>query len=75
MKPQLGEVITGDFQENTITIEIEGTMELSAGKVAIIPLELYNQFIKPRFCEHVPKNPKRKESFCTKCGIIVINRP
>jgi len=39
---QIGEVVTGDFQENTLTIEIEGQMILQAGKCAVVPIELYD---------------------------------
>ena len=39
MKTQLGQIVTGDFEENTITIEVDGEMELQAGKVAVISIE------------------------------------
>lgn len=46
-KTQFGEVVTGDFEERTITIEIEQDciMELTAGRVVIVPEERYKQLV------------------------------
>ena len=46
MKTQFGEVVTGDFEDNTITFEIEGAMTVQAGKYAIVPIEEYEKLIK-----------------------------
>lgn len=46
METQIGEMITGDFQENTITFEIVGSdAVLQAGKYAIVPIDDYNKLI------------------------------
>lgn len=49
MKTQFGEMLTGDFQEKTMTFIIEGEMELQAGRYAIVPIEKYN---KPPQCHN-----------------------
>lgn len=41
MKTQIGKLITGDFEENTMTFEIEGEMILQAGQYAIVPIDKY----------------------------------
>jgi hypothetical protein len=46
MKTQIGTAITGDFEDNTITFEIEGDMVLAAGKYAIVPFDDYNKIVK-----------------------------
>ena len=45
MKTQIGTAITGDFEDNTMTFEIEGDMTLCAGKYAIVPIEAYNRLV------------------------------
>ncbi len=47
MKTQFGEMITGDFSENTITFEIskESEMVLQAGKYAIVPINEYEKLV------------------------------
>lgn len=47
MKTQFGEMITGDFSENTITFEIskESEMVLQAGKYAIVPISEYEKLV------------------------------
>lgn len=46
MKTQFGELVTGDFEENTLTIEIDGEMTIQAGKYALVPIDDYNQLVK-----------------------------
>jgi hypothetical protein len=46
MKTQIGTAITGDFEDNTMTFEIEGAMVLAAGKYAIVPIEDYDKLVK-----------------------------
>ena len=43
MKTQFGTLAGGDFEENTMTIEIHGDMMLRAGNYAIVPIDEYNQ--------------------------------
>ena len=38
-----GILITGDFEENTMTFEIEGEMILQAGRYKIVQIEVGNQ--------------------------------
>ena len=38
-----GQLITGDFEENTMTFEIEGEMKLQAGRYKIVRIEAENQ--------------------------------
>jgi hypothetical protein len=38
-----GRLITGDFEENTMTFEIEGEIKLQAGKYKIVQIEAGNQ--------------------------------
>ena len=49
MEAQIGKMVSGDFGDNTITLEIEGKMTLAAGKYAIVPVEEFkklNQYKK-----------------------------
>ena len=46
MKTQFGELVTGDFEENTLTIEIDGEMVIQAGRYALVPIDDYNQLVK-----------------------------
>ena len=46
MKTQIGQLVTGDLSENTITLEIEGEMVLQAGNYAIVPLDEYQKLIE-----------------------------
>lgn len=46
MKTQFGKVITGDFSENTITIEIEGEMVVKAGDYALVPMSTYKSLVE-----------------------------
>jgi hypothetical protein len=39
----IGKLVTGDFEENTMTFEIEGEMTLQAGKYKIVQIEAGNQ--------------------------------
>lgn len=39
----IGQLVTGDFEENTMTFEIEGEMILQAGKYSIEQIEAENQ--------------------------------
>lgn len=39
----IGGLITGDFEENTMTFEIEGEMTLQAGRYKIVQIEVGNQ--------------------------------
>jgi len=41
MKTQFGQVESGDFEENTMTLKVDGEMELRSGKYAIVPIEDY----------------------------------
>lgn len=45
IKTQFGELLTGDLEENTMTFEIEGEMELKAGRYAIVPKDKYEELI------------------------------
>jgi predicted CopG family antitoxin len=68
MKKQVGEVVTGDLQENTITIEIDGDMELQAGKVAVISVEELQQLEKKeqqfsKFLQNYMRLRKRQHQF------------
>jgi hypothetical protein len=38
-----GKLITGDFEDNTMTFEIEGEMTLQAGRYRIVQIEVGNQ--------------------------------
>jgi len=38
-----GKLVTGDFEDNTMTFEIEGEMKLQAGKYKIVQIEAGNQ--------------------------------
>ena len=38
-----GQLVTGDFEDNTMTFEIEGEMILQAGKYEISQIEVGNQ--------------------------------
>lgn len=38
-----GKMVTGDFQENTVTIEMEQPIVLKAGKYMVIPVEKYRE--------------------------------
>lgn len=38
-----GQLVTGDFEENTMTFEIEGEMILQSGKYEISQIEVGNQ--------------------------------
>jgi hypothetical protein len=40
-----GNLVTGDFQEKTMTFEIGGEMILRAGSYAIIPIDDYNELM------------------------------
>lgn len=46
MKTQIGDLVTGDFAEKTLTFEIEGDMEMQAGKYAIVPNDDYQKLSK-----------------------------
>ena len=39
----IGRLITGDFEDNTMTFEIEGEMTLQAGRYRIVQIEVGNQ--------------------------------
>ena len=41
-----GEMITGDFEENTITFEIDGKMTLQAGNYVILKQDEYDALVK-----------------------------
>ena len=41
-----GQLVTGDFEDNTMTFEIEGEMILQAGKYEISQIEVENQVKK-----------------------------
>ncbi len=43
MRTQIGELVTGDFEDNTLTLEIDGDMIIKAGTYAIVPIEDYNK--------------------------------
>ena len=46
METQIGKMVTGDFQENTITFEIIGSdAVLQTGKYALVPIDDYNKLI------------------------------
>jgi len=45
MKTQIGHLITGDFRNNTLTIEIEKDMEIRVGKYAVVPISEYEKLI------------------------------
>lgn len=47
-----GTMITGDFQENTVTIEIEEPIVLKAGEYMVIPVEKYTE---PKLLEALNK--------------------
>ena len=38
-----GKMVTGDFQENTVTIEMEEPIVLKAGEYMVIPVEKYTE--------------------------------
>lgn len=52
METQIGTMITGDFEENTMIFKIDGKMTLTAGKYAIVPIEEYNKLVKNITCTH-----------------------
>ena len=43
MNVHIGQLITGDLEENTMLFEIEGEMILKSGKYAIIPIKEYEE--------------------------------
>ncbi|MEM7487261.1 MAG: hypothetical protein AAF348_18790 [Bacteroidota bacterium] len=43
----IGELVTGDFGDNTMTFEIEGEMKLQAGKYSIYQIQEGNQVNNP----------------------------
>lgn len=45
MKTQIAELVTGDFEENTLTLEVDGEMTLKAGKYAIVPFDEYQKLV------------------------------
>jgi len=52
MNTQFGELLTGDFEENTMTFEMQGDFTLKAGEFAIMPIDEYKQLLenaKPTF--------------------------
>ena len=46
MPTQFGHVVTGDFEDNTITLKIEGDMIIAAGKYAVVPIEEYEKMVE-----------------------------
>lgn len=48
MKTQIAELVTGDFEEGTLTLELDNKeeMEMQAGKYAIVPIDDYNKLVK-----------------------------
>ena len=44
-KTQFGDLLTGDLMENTLTIEVDGDVELQGGKYAVVPIDEYNKLI------------------------------
>lgn len=46
METQIGTMITGDFEENTMIFEIDGKMTLAAGKYAIVPIKEHEAKVK-----------------------------
>jgi hypothetical protein len=45
MKTQIGELVTADLHEGTLTIEVGETMIAQAGKYAIVPIEDYERLV------------------------------
>tara|TARA_R110000765_G_scaffold425919_1_gene540036 strand:- start:584 stop:868 length:285 start_codon:yes stop_codon:yes gene_type:complete len=45
MEVQIGKMITGDFEKNTMTIEVAGEMKLKAGSYAIVPIAKYKELV------------------------------
>jgi hypothetical protein len=43
MKKYIGELVTGDLLENTMTFEIDGEINLQAGKYEIVQISVGNQ--------------------------------
>jgi hypothetical protein len=46
LNAMVGALVTGDLNENTMLLEIEGEMILRAGRYAIIPIDEYEDLIK-----------------------------
>ena len=46
LKTQIGDSLTGDFEENTWTFEMPETFKVTAGEFAIIPKEKYNTAVQ-----------------------------
>lgn len=81
MKTQFGELVTGDFEENTLTIEIDGEMVIQAGRYALVPIDDYNQLVKncdlavvvgqseQLFCHHEGKYTLKSDGNCCKCHL------
>jgi hypothetical protein len=46
VKTQFGQLMTGDFEEKTMTFEIEGNMVLQFGNYAIIPQPSFDELLK-----------------------------
>lgn len=40
-----GDLVTGDFQEKTMTFEIEGDMTLQGGNYTILPTKIYEELV------------------------------
>ena len=66
MEKQIGTMITGDFEENTMVIKIEGEMWLRAGVYAVIAIEeldnIKTDSILPHFTEFFSKRKAQKLS-------------
>jgi len=78
-----GRLITGDFEDNTMTFEIEGEMTLQAGRYKIVQIEVGNQVknnvdlhnvIVPKgtLCISCQKEPAtngigNRKTLCSKC--------
>lgn len=45
MKTQIGQVVSGDFEDNTLTLEIDGDMIIKVGTYAVVPIEDYNKIL------------------------------
>lgn len=55
MSIQVGELIKMNFEKNTMKFEIEAEMENASGKFALVPLDEYQELIKPKGCSKLCK--------------------
>lgn len=71
-----GKMYCADFEENTITIEVEGEFSVRAGDYVLLSIEEYEELSKLHqptvsgsVCDHNIRNFKDRQE-CEKCGEV-----